>query len=301
MLLPATALAVDPAALWAVLARVDAGPLLLALPVVAGQILASAWRWRFTAGRLGLDLPFGPAAADYHLSSLLNMVLPGGMAGDVMRALRSRHAGGGPPATRAAVRAVVLERLAGQAAFAVMAAGGLAAAALAGLSGAPPGAAALVLAVPAVMAAGAAAVAVAGRVGPAPVRAALADLGPDFRRAFGERGAWAVQGGVSLLIAASYVAVFALAAEAVGAPLPPVGLLVLVPLTLLSMLVPITVGGWGLREGTAAALWPLAGLTAAEGAATAALYGAVVIAGALPGLALAALTAGARQAGSSRA
>ncbi len=65
--------------------------------------------------------------------------------------------------------------------------------------------------------------------------------------------------------------------------MPVLGILTLIPLALLAMLLPISVGGFGAREGAAALLWPLAGLSATEGAVTAALYGLVALAGALPG------------------
>ena len=51
------------------------------------------------------------------------------------------------------------------------------------------------------------------------------------------------------------------------------------------MLLPVTVSGWGLREGAAAALFPLAGLTAAEGLAASVAFGVVLLVIALPGIA----------------
>jgi hypothetical protein len=53
---------------------------------------------------------------------------------------------------------------------------------------------------------------------------------------------------------------------------------------LLAMLIPLTIGGWGLREGAAAWLFPLAGATAAEGLAASVAFGLVFLCVALPGL-----------------
>jgi uncharacterized membrane protein YbhN (UPF0104 family) len=247
------------------------------------QVLASAWRWRYTADRLGLAIGFGRAAREYYLASLLNMVMPGAVAGDVLRAVRSARNDDGSSSLRAALRSVVLERLAGQVAFSVLTVSGLATAAAVG-AGLPAGAGAVVAAVPLTLAAGAGLVLLAGRFGPRRVRAALADIWPDLCRAWFRDGSWLVQGVVSLAIAASYVAAFAVAGWAVGAPMPALGVVTLIPLALLSMLVPVSVGGWGVREGAAALLWPLAGLSAAEGVVTAALYGVIALVGALPGL-----------------
>ena len=57
----------------------------------------------------------------------------------------------------------------------------------------------------------------------------------------------------------------------------------LVAPVLMSMLVPVTVAGWGLREGVAAMLWGAVGLTAADGVLVSIAYGLLVLAGSLPG------------------
>lgn len=280
-LVAAVAAAVGPAAIAASLAGADWRLAAAAMAVAMLQVLVAAWRWRFTAARLGHAMPLARAYREYALAWLVNMTLPGGVAGDALRAVRSARSGAG---TRIAVRAVILERLSGQLAFWIVAVGGLAA--WLGAAGSLPGGAVAGLAAVAAAGAGAAGLtALAARHGPARLRAALAGLWPDVRRAFLDPGARLAQLATGLCLAASYIGVFALAGAAVGAPLPPLAALALVPLALFSMLVPVGVGGWGLREGAAAALWPLAGLTPADGAATAALYGLVVAAAGLPGLA----------------
>src|SRR5215813_2988721 len=94
--------------------RFIAAFLLLSLPLY----LLYAWRWHFTAARVGAPLRFRRAYLDYYLSTLLNQVLPVGVAGDVVRAARHRGRLGaeewGP-----AARAVILERFSGFAALAL--------------------------------------------------------------------------------------------------------------------------------------------------------------------------------------
>ena len=51
----------------------------------------------------------------------------------------------------------------------------------------------------------------------------------------------------------------------------------------LALVVPLTVSGWGVREGVAAILWPLAGLPAEQGVALSVGYGAAVFLVSLPG------------------
>ena len=62
--------------------------------------------------------------------------------------------------------------------------------------------------------------------------------------------------------------------------------LTLVPLVLLTMLIPITISGWGLREGAAAALLPVAGAAASASLAASVTFGLVALVAVLPGAAV---------------
>ncbi len=59
--------------------------------------------------------------------------------------------------------------------------------------------------------------------------------------------------------------------------------LALSSLLLLAMVIPVTVAGWGLREGVAAVLWPLAGLPVEQGVALSVGYGLTILLSSLPG------------------
>ncbi|MFC4728582.1 lysylphosphatidylglycerol synthase transmembrane domain-containing protein [Coralloluteibacterium thermophilus] len=273
--------AVEPAAALAALRGAGPGWLLAALLLVQAQIVVSALRWRFTAARLGQRMARRRAVSEYYLATLLNQTTPGGVGGDAARAWRTRATAG---RLNTAVRAVVLERLGGQVAFFAVAATGLAAWPLLGRGSAPRDAAVLLAAGAGVLLLGALLTALVARRGPPAARRALHGLWPDLRRAWFVRSAWLVQGILSTAVVATYIGVFALCARALGDPLPPAALATAVPLVLLAMLLPVSVGGWGVREATAAALWPLFGLPAAHGVAASVLYGLVNLAGALPGL-----------------
>ena len=69
---------------------------LVALAISLPQMALLAFRWRLTAARLGLTLPFGTALSEYYLGVFLNQLLPGGVMGDVSRAWRHGRAGGAP-------------------------------------------------------------------------------------------------------------------------------------------------------------------------------------------------------------
>ena len=77
---------------------------------------------------------------------------------------------------------------------------------------------------------------------------------------------------------------FAAAAAAVGAPLSVAATLAVVPVVLTTMLLPITVGGWGVREGAAVALLPLAGVSTSAALAASILFGLLALAASLPGI-----------------
>ncbi|MCD9594725.1 lysylphosphatidylglycerol synthase domain-containing protein, partial [Streptomyces sp. 8ZJF_21] len=93
------------------LRTIDGPTLLAALGLGLLTTVFSAWRWCLVARGLRIRLPLGPAVADYYRALFLNAALPGGVLGDVHRAVRhGRDAGD----VGRGVRAVVLERVAGQ-------------------------------------------------------------------------------------------------------------------------------------------------------------------------------------------
>ena len=272
----------DPARIAASLASADPVYVLAGLVLVQVQIVLSALRWRFTAARLGQSLRPGQAIGDYYLGTLLNQVLPGGMAGDAIRAVRNRAAGQGGWKTPA--QAVLFERMAGQGVFFAVAAIGIMLWPLLGgeaipdnlrhvLSGFSLAVAALVIVFLLVF-----------RFPPGTLRLRLENLKFAMTRAFVADGAWAVQAGSSIVIVGSYVAMFMLASAAIGAPLPALAAVTAIPLCLMMMLIPATFSGWGAREAAAAALWPLFGYAPAQGVTASILYGMLALVGALPGL-----------------
>lgn len=280
-LLVGLGLIVDPGEIATRFAKLDARWVLAALALSVGQVALSAWRWRFTATRLGIALPFGTAVREYYLATFLNQVLPGGVLGDVSRAWR--HASVAP--TRTSIHAVVLERLSGQAIML-----GVAACSLAWLVASVWGVALAFGLVIALL------WAVRRRFADAPTatdptathRTGSPDSGgealhADTRRALFTDGAFAIQLLTSTLVVASYLMVYLMAARALGVSTPMSRLLPLLAPVLVTMLLPVTIAGWGLREGAAAWLWSAVGLTAADGIAISVAYGVLVLVSALPG------------------
>ena len=250
---------------------------LAALVIVQLQIILSAFRWRFTAARLGHLMPPGLVLREYYASSLLNQVLPGGMAGDAIRAYRAREDGSGGwkrPAT-----AVVFERLSGQLAFFFLMGIGLIAWPVLVTTRLPEHYLSLI----AVFLAIAALLVLLGLL--VWKTKFSKRLKPDLVRVFWANKAFVIQAGLSSMIVGGYVATFMIASYAVGAPLPWIAALTAIPLCLLTMLIPAGIGGWGTREAAAAALWPIFGYSSGQGLAASLLYGLLSLMGAaLPGI-----------------
>jgi glycosyltransferase 2 family protein len=64
------------------------GALAAALAITAVTTVCCAWRWRVLARGLGAEVPLGTAVSAYYRSQLLNVTVPGGIVGDVHRAVR---------------------------------------------------------------------------------------------------------------------------------------------------------------------------------------------------------------------
>ncbi|WP_300073975.1 lysylphosphatidylglycerol synthase domain-containing protein [uncultured Ruegeria sp.] len=88
---------------------------------------------------------------------------------------------------------------------------------------------------------------------------------------------------LGFLVSLCNISAFAACAMTVGVSLPILAVLVLVPLILFSMLVPLTISGWGVRESAAAALLPTAGPSVLESIAVSVLFGIAIILTSFPG------------------
>jgi uncharacterized membrane protein YbhN (UPF0104 family) len=268
----------DGPAVVARLAQADARWLLAAFLATNLQTVLSALRWRLTAARLGQDHAVGQAVGEYYLAQLVNQVLPGGMLGDAARAVRARQ-----DSLATSAQAVVIERLAGQAVLlAVTLAGFALALALPGGLDWPAPARQAPLVVLGVVVGLIGAAVVAARLWPRPGRA----FGHALRVAVLARGVWPRQAALGLAIVGCNLATFAFCARATGTALPPEAVVTLVPLVLTAMVIPLSVAGWGLREGAAAGLLPLAGVSPEAAVAASLAFGAVILAGSLPGVAV---------------
>ena len=247
-------------------------PLAAATAITAATTVCSAWRWTLVARGLGVGLPLHTAIAAYYRSQFLNTVLPGGVLGDVHRGLSQGRAAGD---VGRGVRAVVWERSAGQVVQAI-----LTLIVLLALDPPTRRAAPLIVAgLAVVLLAGAIALLRAVRGASRIARAASGDL----RAGLLARRAWPGVTVASATVVAGHAATFLLAARTAGSSAGVDRLLPLVMLVLMAGALPINLGGWGPREGVAAWAFGAAGLGAAQGVASATVFGVMTLVASSPG------------------
>jgi hypothetical protein len=256
--------------------RIDGWSLALATGIALLTTVCCAWRWSLVARGLGIGVPLGRAVAAYYRSQFLNTTLPGGVLGDVHRGMRHGRDVGD---VGRGLRAVAWERSAGQVVQTVLAVIVL-----------------LVLPSPVrssmpVIAAAAATCVVAAVIlsramspdGPSLWARSVRTAAADLRDGLLARRAWPGILIASAAAVAGHVVIFLIAARTAGSTASPLQILPLALLVLLAMGLPTNIAGWGPREGVAAWAFGMAGLGAAEGVATAVVYGVMVLVASLPG------------------
>jgi uncharacterized membrane protein YbhN (UPF0104 family) len=241
--------------------------------------VCSAWRWRVVAGALGVGIGLPGAVGAYYRSLFLNSVLVGGVLGDVHRAVTHGRRAGDVPG---GLRAVAWERLCGQVIQAVVTVIVL-----------------LILpspvrpALPYVLAgvagiAGCAALVVRGaaRRGRSRLARTAWAVSDDLRYRLLTRDVWPQLTLTSVLVVAGHTAVFVIAARAAGCTAPLGELVALLLVVQTAVVIPLSIGGWGLREGAAAWAFAAAGLGAATGVTVTILYAVIMLIAVAPGAGL---------------
>jgi uncharacterized membrane protein YbhN (UPF0104 family) len=288
---PLLRLAAGVTVLWFLVRHVGAAPfadglravtwqaVMAAVSLTAATTVCSAWRWRVVARALGVDIGLPGAAGAYYRSLFLNSVLPGGVLGDVHRAVtHGRRAGD----VARGVRAVAWERLCGQVIQAVVTAVVLLTLpspvrpalpyVLAGVAGVA-GCAVLVLRG-------------AARRGRSRLTRVTRAFAADLRGGLLAAGVWPQLALASVLVVAGHTATFVIAARVAGCTAPLGELVALLMVVQTAAVVPVSVGGWGPREGAAAWAFAAAGLGAATGVKVSTLYAVLMLVAVSPGACL---------------
>lgn len=251
---------------------IDAGTVALAFGIGVATTVFSAWRWCLVARGLGLRLSLRTAVADYYKALFINAALPGGVLGDVDRAVQHGREEGD---VARSVRAVVLERTAGQ--IVLVAVGVVALLTI-------PSPVLTQLERHESIVIGAVAALMAGTAALVLARRKAAPYLAEVRRALLARRNWPGILLASTAVLAGHLATFVVAARAAGSQATLLHLTPLMLLALLAMSLPVNIGGWGPREAVTAWAFGAAGLSAAQGLTIAVVYGLFAFVAALPGL-----------------
>jgi len=288
---PLLRLAVGAIVLWFLARHLGAAPfehgvrdvtwqaVLAAVTLTALTTVCCAWRWQVVARALGVDISLLAAVGAYYRSLFLNSVLPGGVLGDVHRAVvHGRRAGD----VARGVRAVAWERLCGQVIQAVVTV-----VVLLTLPSPVRPALPYVLAGVAVVAGCAALVLrAAARRGRSRLTRLARVVATDLRRDLLVPGVWPQLTLASVLVVVGHTATFVIAARVAGCTAPLGELIALLMVIQTAAAVPLNIGGWGPREGAAAWAFAAAGLGAATGVTVATLYAVLMLVAVTPGAGL---------------
>lgn len=242
--------------------------LFLAFSALTSLTFLMSRRWQLTAHELSLELGYRHAVAEYYIAQLVNLILPGGVVGDISRAIRLRQTG---DVIRAA-QSVAAERILGQGTVFFITGSALSISML--LPGGINWPSWVWVGVFAVFAGILAALLFSRRA---------TSTGRFLHLIFSLLRRPQL---LSLSCAIAGLLIFSLyaCARATGTILTADTWLTLLPLVLSAMLVPLSIAGWGWREGAAAALFPLVGATPSAGVAMGITYGAMMMIAALPGI-----------------
>lgn len=269
---------VDLGAMGGHLARLDPFWVAAALAALALQVVVAAQRWAWIAGALGADLPIGRAIRFTLVGTFFNQALPSTVGGDAMRIWLL---GRSDRQWKRAAYSVIVERAAGVGFLAVVVAAclpwslalisaheGRAAVMLIGLGGVAGLTAGLSL----------------GFVRPGPRLAAwratrlLFELSAAARTALLHRTRGAGIAALSIFIHILTVVAAWCLARAIAISPNALNMLILIPPVILIAMVPISIGGWGIREGAMVMAFGYAGIESSHALTVSVLFGASTLA-----------------------
>lgn len=273
------ALTIDVSASWTIMGALTPATAIAATAMLAATTVATAARWWLVMGVLASPIGWRQAGALMFVGNFFSQVLPTSFGGDAVRIWYARRSGA---ATQKAISGVLLERASGLLGLAAVVAVGLVV--MGSRIEVMTVRVALFAALPVTVGA-IAGLAVADRAAIIervrwlrPFAALAADTrallrGPVFAALLVLSVAGHLVGGLT---------VYVLARE-LGIVLTPGAAMALVPAVVLITFFPISLAGWGVREGAMVLMLSFAGVPADAALALSVLFGLLLIAAALPG------------------
>lgn len=255
------------------------GPLTFALAIIIAEIPIAAVRWMALAKRAGADMPYGLALKLTLAGLFFGQVLPASIGGDVVRGWFGTRNG---LAWKPVVSSLVIDRIIALLAAVILIAGALPW--LSSQSGSMMLSAQLSIAVVLVLLSG-----LFVDYLPLPtalrrhtrVETILGLIAQARNTLTSSAGLIAI--GLSLAIHGMTIVAVVAIAESLGLDLPLSASALVVPVALVAAAIPISVNGWGVREGVMVAGFALFGLAQPDAFLISVLLGVSVVISALPG------------------
>ena len=278
---------------WLVLRGVDLGAALermaglslgsgvLAVAVLAAHCFVAGWRWTIVMRLFGPVLAVPTAIRLFFEGYFFNNALPSTVGGDAVRVWRAVKLG---LPLGAGVNGVLLDRITGLSGLFILVAAGQP------LLYARIEDPAVRLAFAAILLAGVAGIAlliaarrIPDRLVPAALREGLANLSEATRAAYLHPAVSLPVLGLSVVVHGLIVTSVYIIAVGLGLEIGLFESLVLVPAVILLSTIPVSIGGWGLREGLMVVALGLAGVPAEAALSVSILFGLAQIAAGIPG------------------
>lgn len=250
--------------------------ILLVLLISFFQYILSAYRWMYISSKNGTEMNFFYCLRFYYISSFINNVLPGGVAGDIYRAYCARESTHRVINLSKSVQGIVFERLSGQIMMFFIFLFSLTLFFLFNekylaffYTVIPVTLAILIFYF------------IIKKIYFNKIRSNEIML--NFKRIFSGIIFWN-HTIISFFVILSYIIIYIISAEAIGLSIDYFSFFVFTPIILFSMTLPVSIGGWGVREATALLIAFLLGLSASSSISVAIMYGILNLLCSLPGL-----------------
>jgi len=260
---------------------VDPWGFLLAVVILGSLSMAQAWRWSLVVRAIGKFIRYGDALQNVLIGIFFNQLLPSSIGGDAVRVWRTYRLGLG---VVPAAHSVMLDRLLALLALALMAVVGMPV--IFDLFGDRPERWAGLIFVCGVLTAFGMLLMfdrIPEKVKKWRLLGAIANLSADSRHVFLNFSTALPAVMISVCIHVSVALTVYIIGQAMALPVSALDCIILVPLVMLFSMLPVSVAGWGLREGAMVTVFAFVDIGYDEAFALSVLFGLAIMLSAVPG------------------
>jgi len=250
--------------------------IILIIGISVGQYLLSAYRWMYVSKFTNLNINFEHSLKYYYIASFMNNVLPGGIPGDLYRIYCSSDNKKEILKMGKSFQSVIFERLSGQIMLFFIFITSLTVYFLTNQKYV----AFLYLIIPTILIFFLMKYLIKYNV---KKYFGTKDVTKNFHILFTGPIFWN-HIILSFFVVASYILIYIISAISLGLDIDYLAFLVFSPIILFSMTLPVSIGGWGVREVTALLVSFLIGLSASASISVSIIYGVLNLICSLPGL-----------------